>query len=61
MSQFASTKNEEVSGVPYLVIGNKTFIGYSEKQNKKIEAAIKKEIKNKNHTDIYKSILEATK
>lgn len=61
MNQFASTKNEKVSGVPYLVIGNKTFIGYSEKQNKKIEAAIKKEIKNKNHTDIYKSILEAEK
>lgn len=40
MSRFGTYFNESPEGVPYLIIGDKTFVGYSKEDNKDIEEAI---------------------
>lgn len=40
MQNFANYFNEEADGVPYLVIGDKSFIGYSNKYDEEIMAAL---------------------
>ena len=40
LENVASVLGEEISGVPFIVIGEKTFAGYSEEYNKDIEKAI---------------------
>ena len=41
MSNVAAYFNEEVNGVPYIIIGDKTFQGYTESYNDEIKQAIK--------------------
>jgi len=43
MQKVADTLDQEVSGVPYLIIGNKTWSGYSTDYDEEIKQAIKDE------------------
>lgn len=54
MKDSAKSLNKEVSGVPFLIIGNKTFEGYSESMNIKIKKAIEAEYKLNGKNDYYK-------
>mgnify|MGYP004539829189 FL=1 len=54
MKESAKSLNKEVSGVPFLIIGNKTFEGYNESMNIKIKKAIKTEYKLNGKNDYYK-------
>lgn len=56
MTEVASYFNEEVSGVPYIIIGETTFQGYAESYNEQIKTAIIKEYNNEDYVDIVKSI-----
>lgn len=59
MKDSAKSLNKEVSGVPFLIIGNKTFEGYSESMNAKIEKAIETEYKLNGKNDYYKKYKSA--
>ena len=57
MQDVAAYFGEDVSGVPYIVIGEDTFGGYSSSLNKKIEKAI---VSNAN-SDEYVDVIEKVK
>lgn len=59
MKDSAKSLNKEVSGVPFLIIGNKTFEGYNESMNIKIKKAIKTEYKLNGKNDYYKEYKSA--
>ena len=59
MKESAKSLNKEVSGVPFLIIGNKTFEGYNESMNIKIKKAIKTEYKLNGKNDYYKEYKSA--
>lgn len=59
MKDSAKSLNKEVSGVPFLIIGKKTFEGYNESMNIKIKKAIKTEYKLKGKNDYYKEYKSA--
>lgn len=59
MKDSAKYLNKEVSGVPFLIIGNKTFEGYSESMNIKIKKAIETEYKLNGKNDYYKKYKSA--
>lgn len=59
MKDSAKSLNKEVSGVPFLIIGNKTFEGYSESMNIKIKKAIETEYKLNGKNDYYKKYKSA--
>lgn len=59
MKESAKSLNKEVSGVPFLIIGNKTFEGYSESMNIKIKKAIETEYKLNGKNDYYKKYKSA--
>lgn len=46
LEQFATAMGDEVSGVPYTIIGNKTFAGFNEKIGEQFLRAIKEQYKN---------------
>ena len=46
MEQFASNMGDEVSGVPYTIIGNKTFTGFGASSESEFLEAIKTQYKN---------------
>lgn len=52
MQNVASYFGEEVGGVPYIVIGETTFGGYSSEYDNDIKKAIKEEYENENYKDI---------
>lgn len=52
MNDVASVFNEKANGVPYIVIGDKTFNGYSETMNSDIETQIKKAFESKEKYDV---------
>ena len=51
MDKVAAGFGDDVSGVPYIIIGDKTFQGYIEDYNDGIIEAIRKEGKNENAND----------
>ena len=51
LEQFASNMGEEVTGVPYIIIGNKTFKGFSERYEEEILEVIKEQYKDSD--DVY--------
>lgn len=53
MKKFSDKLNANADGVPFMIIGNKYFIGYSHSDNKKIINAIK-EYNSKD--DVYKKL-----
>lgn len=59
MKESAKSLNKEVSGFPFLIIGNKTFEGYNESMNIKIKKAIKTEYKLNGKNDYYKEYKSA--
>ena len=59
MKESAKSLNKEVSGVPFLIIGNKTFEGFNESMNIKIKKAIKTEYKLNGKNDYYKEYKSA--
>lgn len=59
MKDSAKYLNKEVSGVPFLIIGNKTFEVYNESMNIKIKKAIKTEYKLNGKNDYYKEYKSA--
>ncbi len=56
MSNVAAYFNEEVSGVPYIIIGDKTFQGYTESYNDEIKKAIKEAYESGNFEDRVKQV-----
>lgn len=60
MSNVASYFNEEVNGVPYIIIGDKTFQGYTESYNDEIKQAIKDAYESGNFEDRVKQVQNGT-
>lgn len=56
MYKFASALGDTVKGVPYLVIGDQSFKGYSSAMDDKIIEAIKEEYKSSEKYDAYEHI-----
>lgn len=56
MSQVASYFGEDVGGVPYIIIGDKTFQGYAEQYNDEIKENIKSAYDSGNFHDIVADI-----
>src|SRR5574344_1863029 len=52
MQQVADVFGDEVTGVPYIVIGDKTFKGYSESSNESILTAITDEYESNDSYDV---------
>lgn len=52
----AAFLNGSADGVPYIIIGEKTFNGYSESMNAEIETQIKKEYESSNRYDVLKEL-----
>ena len=46
MEQFVTAMKEEVTGIPYTIIGNKTFVGFSKKHEEEFLKAIKEQYQN---------------
>jgi len=59
MIMLSEELNEKITGVPYLIIGDKTFKGYLTSMDEEILEAIKEQ-STKEHYDIYKKIKEKT-
>lgn len=53
MKETASKMGETVTGVPYIVIGDKSWNGYGEDLNEEIYNAIMEEYKNGNKNDVF--------
>lgn len=56
MNKVAKKLKEQASGVPYIIIGKKTFNGFSESTEKEIKDAIKKEYNSKKSYDVIKEL-----
>ena len=56
LESVGSELGEEISGVPFIVIGDKTFAGYSEDFNKDIEKAIDKFYEEDNAYDVMDNV-----
>lgn len=55
----AKRLGDEVKGVPYIVIGKKSWAGYSDTLNEEIYQAIQEEYENKNQNDIVSKVIES--
>lgn len=60
MSNVAAYFNEEVNGVPYIIIGDKTFQGYTESYNDEIKQAIKDAYDSGKFEDRVKQVQDGT-
>lgn len=58
MEKVGTYLNKKAEGVPFIVIGDKVFGGYSESYNDQIIDAIKKQYDSKNEYDVMKKIKE---
>ncbi len=56
MEKVADKFEEEASGVPYIVIGEKTFSGYSASMNEEIQNLIKSEYEKEDRYDVMKEL-----
>ena len=56
MSDVADALGDEVSGVPYIVIGTKTFAGYAASYDDKIKDAIKTAYEDEEYKDVVKQV-----
>ncbi len=52
MSNVGNVLGKEISGVPFIVIGNKSFDGYSEDMNEEIDQTIKNEFNKEKKYDV---------
>lgn len=56
MKDVAGYFGEEVSGVPYIVVGEKTFSGYSEKMNEDLLKAIENASNDEEYIDVVEKV-----
>lgn len=56
MEKVAEKLGEEASGVPYIIIGEKTFSGYSSSMNEEIIDLIKEEYEKEERYDVMKQL-----
>lgn len=56
LKSFAQKMNDQVSGVPYTIIGNQSYIGFGEEEKEKMIDAIISQ--HKNSYDVYFDLLE---
>ncbi len=61
MKKIANFLDETANGVPFIVIGDKVFTGYSNTFDDQIKKAIVEEFNNKNGNDVLKAIEKADK
>lgn len=60
MQEVASFLNDDADGVPYVIIGDKTFVGYSESLNSEIESAITTLYNSSNRYDVFEEMNKTT-
>ena len=60
MKSVATALKEEVSGVPYIVIGTKTFAGYASSMSGQVKDAIKAAYEDDDYKDVVKEVKEGT-
>ncbi len=56
MKEFAKFKGDDIKGVPYTIIGEKTFIGFDKSKKRSMKKAIEEAYKNNNPYDVYKEM-----
>lgn len=61
MQEISEYLEDDASGVPYIIIGDKTFNGYAESMDKEIKEAIKKLYDSDNRYDVFKEMKEHPK
>ena len=60
MQKVAKELKEQASGVPYIVIGEKTFSGYAESYDDQIKEAIKSAYESDSYKDVVKKFTKKT-
>lgn len=60
MQDVADALGEQASGVPYIVIGSKTFSGYASSYDDKIKDAIKTAYEDSDYKDVVKQVKKGT-
>lgn len=61
LGKVAKKLGDDVTGVPYIIIGKNTWGGYSESLNEEIFQAIQEEYKNKNKNDVVTKVVNYEK
>ena len=56
MKKVGNFMGDDVTGVPYIIIGDKTFLGYSESFNNEIESAVTNLYNSTDKYDVFKEI-----
>lgn len=56
VTKVANFLGDQAGGVPYIVIGDKSFLGYAESLNTEIESAITSLYNNKNRYDVFEEM-----
>ena len=56
MKRFADAVDHEVDGVPFLIIGEKVFVGYIDSMENEIKETIKAEYNKNDHFDYYREL-----
>ena len=56
MKRFADAADQEVDGVPFLIIGEKVFVGYIDSMENEIKETIKAEYNKTDHFDYYREL-----
>ena len=56
LSKVKNELNDISTGVPYILIGDKKFVGYSNSIDEQIKETIKSEYDNKNYNDIVEKV-----
>ncbi len=56
LNTVAAFLGDEAGGVPYIVIGDKSFLGYATSINSEIEAAVTALVNSKNRYDVFEEI-----
>lgn len=56
MKRFADAVDQEVDGVPFLIIGEKVFVGYIDSMENEIKETIKAEYNKTDHFDYYQEL-----
>ncbi len=61
LEKVAKKLRDDVTGVPYIVIGKNSWAGYSESLNEEIFQAIQEEYENKNKNDVVTGVINYEK
>ena len=56
MKKFAEFKGDKIKGVPYTIIGDKTFIGFDKSMKKQMKNKIDELYNSGNTYDVYKEM-----